>query len=193
MYKKFEVTITFRDKVYGGLPRNKEILQNFIEAKKPELNVEEEAKTLDIVEETEKVWCGFRTDEKGVYLCDYQVKALLRESAKTLKYTKTKKGFLQTLQHGVFIKPRNLHLKKEPDGYEDFCGHVMTMQGKRSILKRCDYVSQATVTFEVWIVDNGDISDDAFTSMLELAQEIGLGSTRSFQNGKFDAYFKKIQ
>jgi hypothetical protein len=199
IYKKFAVEMQARERIYGGLPRHEDVIDAFTTAKIKDNEkargvaeqLKEDIEPLDQEEELSKMWCGFRSfNGSGIFLADYQIKAMLRESAKTLGFLI--KSFRQTFQHGLFIKPTDIRLSDKPDGYEDFFGHVMGPRGDRSILKRADYSEKRIIKYEAWIVDNGTISDDKFKKMVELSQEIGLGSMRSFQKGKLNLLkFKK--
>lgn len=190
MYLKFDVALQFRDRLYGGLPRQAKMVDQYIEAKFGEENLDlaEKIKAeVDLVEETERVWTGFRTDEKGLYICDYQVKAMLKQCGSLLGIYTQKRGTKNIVKEALFIKPSRLYLdREEPDGTEDIAGHVMTMQGKRSILKRCDYALQPLISFQIWLLDVNKVTGDDLKSILELGQEVGLGSNRSFEAGKFD-------
>lgn len=112
LYRKFNVTLQFRNKLYGGLPKSKELVENYIKAKfGPEVVQDEETvpyitRDLELTEETEKVTTGFKKDEIGIYLGSYIIKAALKEYASVLKLTtkKVSAGVKQTTQHGMFVK-----------------------------------------------------------------------------------------
>jgi hypothetical protein len=72
-----------------------------------------------------------------------------------------------------------------PDGQEDFIGHVVTPQGRRSVLKRCDYIERATLEFDIYWV-RGLIPPKEMMEILVFAGMFnGLGSQRRFEAGKF--------
>jgi len=218
LYTIYNIVIAFRDKCFGGQPKSKEILEKWIEAKgeMPRETMEEKEKVLDLTEETEQVWCGFRANGKGIFLRDFQIEALLSQCATTLGITMATRGSKGIIQHGLHVGPREIHFKdrKEPDGFDDIAGHVMTPQGKRSILKRCDFVQGAEITFQLKLLKYGPpklktdaeakipdkptakqpkekgiqtkLSEKDLLDMLHLGQENGLGSCRSLGGGKFD-------
>lgn len=224
MYVKYAVELQFREKVYGGLPKHPDLLEEHIEriaGKDDEFlaKVKEEVQSGDdptdeqLKELAQKSWTGFKSNEDGLYLSDYQIKAMLKMANDTLKlkgYTASKK---QTIQHGLFIKPVRIHFiavvppdgvhpsipdrrLMEPDGFDEKAGTVRDVRTgqSRSILRRADYVSEARLKFEVWVVDNRAWPEEELRSCFELGQEIGLGSMRSYENGKFDLLkFEKIK
>lgn len=192
LYDYYKVSLRFRERVYGGIPKTKELIDNYVSSKfgVENLDLAEKLKgEMDIQEETEKITTGFKRDKRGrPYLCDYQVKAMLRQAATRLKLTTAtgKKGLKQDLTDGLFVD-RQIVLTLLTDlQTEDFVGHVTTRQGKRSILKASEYVEKAEIKFMVKILRAAVISKENLKDLFLLGQEIGLGSNRSFENGKFD-------
>ena len=119
-YVKYGIVIKFREKVFGGLPKHPDLLAEhieriagqddaFVERVKAEVSNGEELSPEQLDQLKEKSWTTFRTDEVGVHMNDYQIKAMLKMANDTLKlkgYTASKK---QTIQHGLWIKPPHLH------------------------------------------------------------------------------------
>lgn len=216
MYQKYAVELQFREKVYGGLPKHPDLLDEhgrrlagaddeFLAKLKEEVAADEELTEVQLKELAEKSWTGFKSDAKGLYMSDYQIKAMLKMANDTLKlkgYTASKK---QTMQHGLFVKPAKLHFipsdtavgrVTKPDGFDERAGTVRDVRTgqSRSIIRRADYVERATLLFEVWVVDNKAWPEAELRSAFELGQEIGLGSMRSYETGKFDLLkFEKIK
>jgi hypothetical protein len=207
LYDIFEVGIRFRDRVYGGIPKSKELIELYIKSKfgeenmdladkvKKEMDVKE---TLDLEEQMEKVTTGFRVKNKSPHLADYQIKAMIKQCATRLRITTKKRGSKNDITDGMFVTKRiffygqNEKKIEGPLEVEDFCGHVMTRQGKRSILKSSEYVEKAYAIFTIRVIKNAVLSEKNLKEMLLLGQEIGLGSNRSFEKGKFDLLsFKK--
>ena len=233
LYRKFEVEIKLRDKIYGGLPKSKELIEAYVKSKFDSDDTELTETDLDLDEETEKLVNGFRADDNGLYYGSYQMKAALKQAASLLKITVQKRGSKQTFGEGLFIKGVRrpdekafvdeteftedataegiskltgekiyfYPLRKKPDGIEEFTGNVSTPMGNRSILKALEYVEKATLKFEVWVLNvrmgadgrSKDITADDIEICLELAREGGIGSNRSYEQGKFDIIsFKEI-
>lgn len=194
LYGEFEVKLKFRERVYGGIPKTEKMIENYVSSKFGVENVdlaEELKKEVDLVEETEKVSCGFRRDNGRPFLGDYQLKALLKQSATRLRLTTKKKGSKQDLTDGLFVNRKLFFTKDgEPvmdvDGSEEFCGHVQTRKGKRSILKQSEYIEGGELAFTIRVIKGGLVSAKNIKDLLLLGQEIGLGSNRSFESGKYD-------
>lgn len=213
MYTEINCTIQFRDKIYGGLPKSQTLLDKYIQAafggeegSEPHEHVARDVNATD--EAMEIVSCGFRQDDSGLYVGDYQIKAMIKQCGTLLKLTTKKRGVKSTLGEGLFIKGRfdnelvdsKVHfkpLRTQPDGYEDFAGNVTTAQGPRSILKRCEYVEKGTLEFQIWLLEarfggQSNLTLDDLKMILELGQEVGLGSCRSFEKGKFDVKLEEV-
>jgi len=216
-YVGWKAVLQFRDTVEGGVPKDPEMIRTWILAKvsKGELKMEpQEVEELirttaqevivqeeEAEEETSKEqvtrrklkasWCGFKSDENGLYIEARQVHAMLKECANTLKLTRQIPGLRQVLQHGTHIKPVKIYLsKKEPDGIREAI--AQTRFG--SAFKRNDYVKNAEITVEIYYADVGFLSDDNYKKVMVVAQENGLGANRSQGVGKFDILqLEKIQ
>ncbi len=194
MYKVYTMELQFRDKIYGGVPKNPEVLNTFLQIQgMPEELSEEYEEEADLDAQAEKYWTGFRKDETGIFIRDFQIKAMLKETASVLGITTQKRGSKAILQHGLFIKPPRIHLldeqgnpKKEPDGYDDIVGSPKGPGGRRSIIRRVDYALRPRIRFRVYLLDGGKLSEEDLRKCFELGQEDGLGSLRSYEAGKFD-------
>jgi hypothetical protein len=205
LYLICHVALKFRERLYGGLPKMEEMIEGYVEkglGATSDLS-EKLKKEIDILKENgekgeelkeaiaskiEQSWTGFKKNGKGCYLSDYQFRAMLREAAQRLDMFVKTRGTRQVFQHDIVIKPNQVVLKPEPDGYEEFCGHIIDQSGPRSILKRCDYVDQAEVSFDIWILKHSDmkLTPVMLKKCFMLGQELGMGSNRSFMKGKFD-------
>lgn len=203
LYNKYKVRIKFRERVYGGLPKDPAIMEKYVEAKfKPTDNFagklsdevkpkSEEEKEQEMQEEQESVTTTFKRDAQGCYLGDYVLKAHIKQAASLLKITQKKRGSKDTVKEGLFVKPEHVSLGGEPVGAETFVGHVMTPTGKRSIIKASEYFEKTEIEFELWILNvrmGGEkgLGDDDLKLIFEFGQELGIGSNRSFEKGKYD-------
>ena len=214
MYQVFNVELQFRYRIYGGLPKDKNVYENYAKSKFKSEDIEkhatdldlEHATDLDLEEEMKKSTVVFRRDEIGLYIGSYQIKAMIGQSASLLEITVKKRGSKQTLREGMVLKGRDqdgkytedkvyfLPLRKEADGLETHAGNVSTAQGNRSILKRMEYVENANISFSMMFLANRVGDDNRSKKMLvediknclQHGQEIGLGSHRKFEVGKFD-------
>lgn len=226
-----DVTLRFNTRVYGSLPKDAELLSNWLKSRgdmnakevsdtiadSEKENLREKLKSLDLqdedkvtnfedlspeeqkmAEEEEKVSCAFRSIEvspgvRHLMVKDFMVKAMIGVAASTTKMTVTKRGVRGNLREGLQIRPHDIPMSRDgnpvtaPDGQEDFIGHVMTMQGRRSILKRCDFIEPGVdLSFKAYLM-SGNIDASAFKSLLEFSGFfLGLSSQRRFEAGKFN-------
>ena len=208
MYVFYEVKITILDKICGGIPKAKDVIEKWVEVrvKGPEAQKEIIKETVEAMgdqlteEKIASMWTGFKRDERGPYIEARQVMALLKESANILKGLKPKTGkgskpvinianFRARLAERVFVEPNRLHLSvraEEPVPFMERTIRVMTIQGPRSALKRVDYVEQPTITFALRVLNDNLIGKEELEKVLEHGQHLGLGADRSQGYGKFD-------
>lgn len=214
MYLTFDVSLNFRDRIYGGLPKDKQVLENYVKAKFKSEDTSPADTDLDLEESLDQYTNGFRCDDTGIYLGSYQIKAMLSEAASLLEITTKKRGSKQTIKEGLIIKGRDLNggftgekvyllpYKSEPDGIETVAGHVSTAQGSRDILRNMEYVVQPNIKFQLWFLLNRFGEDERakkitvldVKKMLAHGRELGLGSFRNHASGKFDiASFEQLE
>lgn len=204
LYDRYTITAQVRERLDGGVPRDPELIKQWVAAKtgfadeQTQKQIEEHMP--DIVAATEgaadAMWCGFKKDATGQYIETRQVKAMLRECAVVLGITKAKRGSRQIIQHGFEVKGAEggskIYLDVKNPGTSEGPIHVMTPQGPRSALKRCDYIGAgSTLEFEVWILkthaaETRHLGEKELRQLFALAQEDGLGANRSQGSGKFN-------
>ncbi len=212
LWKRYRVKLRVLSRLYGGLPKNPELIQGFLkgkgipeddEGKKLAAKIKEEVGTpqdeLEAAEE--RMWTTFKIDETGLYIETRQIKAMLKEAVGESEMYKVKglSGLKSRMGGAVFPKGEGgldrtrLYLYRDeqcqkpidlPDGYEDTVGHVSGPQGRRSILKRKDYVESPWISFYLKVA-NKRVSRTVLENLFELGEEIGLGADRSQEHGKF--------
>jgi hypothetical protein len=89
-----------------------------------------------------------------------QVKAMLRESAQRLGITKKVRGSRQVVQHDLHVRALDGSQKlrlgvTEPDGKDQRPISVVTRQGPRTAIKRFEYVTERSVTFDIRLLPMG--------------------------------------
>ena len=168
----------------------------------------------DIVEEgVDRAHTTFFHDETGPWIGDYQLSACFRDIMTTTGMTVAKRGSKQTKQHlfairacdeeGTIIDPegpicQRLHFERDGDrldsvdGFIEKTAHVVTAQGRRSVLKNHDYVESARLRFLIQVPANMPrcrstalLRDKDIVQILSHAGNNGLGACRSQQHGKF--------
>jgi len=147
-FEKYNVKIEFTRRVVGAIPKNPEVIDAWVKARgkkagRTPKQLEELKKMIEeqvgADEEAEKRWVGFKQDEKGIFLEDRNVKAMLRESANTLDAFRGKGAVArrQTFQHGLFVEPARIYFRRdgeiirEPDGQQERTIHVITPLGPK--------------------------------------------------------------
>ena len=207
VFTHYFAELQFREKIYGGLPGNREIFEKWMQGKfaNPE-NTENTATDLDLDKEIEENTNQFRCDERGIYIGAYQLKAMIAQCGSLLELTTSKRGSKQTLKEGTFIKGIDsdgnftgdkvylLPLRKEADGKESFTGNVYTPNGQRSIITHTMYCVKPTIRFQMWMLSNRlqttghgkKLNFEDFQNILQLGQEVGVGAMRNMEAGKFD-------
>ena len=132
LYDRYRVKIAVRDRICGGMPRNKELIRAWVESttefsdEKSEALIQENAE-LVVNAVAEKCWNGFPEDENGLFVPTRNVKAMLKQSAQLLGIYGKKRGSKQILAEGMEVKSLGaradrVHLGKllpEPDLAED--------------------------------------------------------------------------
>lgn len=194
LYDKFNVRCKFRERIYGGIPKSKELIDNYVSSKFGVENsdlAKQLKKEVDLDEELEKISCGFKQDQGQPYISDYQVKAMLKQAASRLKITTKKRGSKQDITDGLWVSRRIFFHNGEgtikgPLRTEEFCGHVTGPRGKRSILKASEFIEGAEISITIRLLKVAILSGKNLKDCFLLGQEIGLGSNRSFEAGKYD-------
>tara|TARA_Y100000034_G_scaffold136548_1_gene213763 strand:- start:2918 stop:3613 length:696 start_codon:yes stop_codon:yes gene_type:complete len=202
LYNKYNVSISIRDKVYGGLPKKEGLVKAYVEAKFKSEDTTIVETDLDLKEEHENHITGFKSDQTGVYIGAYALKAACKQYASLMKLTVKKRGVKNTVKEAFFIKGRlngaltegkvyYQPLVLKADGEDDFAGHVETLRGKRAILKTAEFMTDKKLEFQLWILNHRMSGQKELTSndvcdMLMFGQECGIGSCRAFESGKYN-------
>ncbi len=183
MWDEWAVTLRFRDKLLGGIPKDPKVIEGWLRARAgidkdweiqqmmlrtmreidPDLEVPENASLEALLALSEKMAAnqntvGFKRNDNGPYIEERQVKAMLKEVTNILfagdKWGRTRKGPKGYLAERVFVDPARIGLgREEPDGIELVIGHVSGPQGPRSVLAYHEYVEQAEVSFTLKAVE----------------------------------------
>lgn len=206
MYKAFHIELKFRDRVFSGLPKNTEVLEAYVQSKFGSDDTSPTDTDLDLSEEVDKRSTHFRKTEQGIYIGGYQIKSMISEAASLLELTVKKRGSKQTLKEGLSVIGINendqltgdkvffLPNRTKADGTYTHTGNVSTPQGNRSIIKSMEYIEQASIKFILNILENRmqddnrgkKLTTDNIKECLAHSRELGIGSHRKYDAGKFD-------
>jgi hypothetical protein len=216
MWKRYNVTMKIRDRLYGGIPKDPAQLSGFLIGKGVASELVEQRAALVATqidskvpedapegEELKKAWTCFKKDEMGLYVETRQVKALLRECSSASELIKKVYGVKSRIGDQIFpvgeggadkIKIylyKDGKIVKEPDGYEQNPARIRGAKGEQSIIKIKDYVESPTISFTLKVGGN-TITEDMLRYMFEYGTEIGFGADRACEKGKYDYTLEAI-
>lgn len=211
VFTKYRVNATFTHWVMGGIPQKPEIIEAWL--RKRVMGGDDELRTMllktlddlnydipaeatheEILEAIKTVAAQrngntFRRNGHGLFLNDYQVKAMLKEATNILyageRWGVTKKGPKSYLAERVFVDELQIPMgRNDPDGTHLQIGQVNGPKGPRSTLTYVDYCEQPDITFTVSSLHDC-IDRDKWTELLVLSQRLGMGALRSLGYGTF--------
>lgn len=217
LYDVYLVEALIRGKICGGKPKSASLLEDHIrrttghddELTKQQIELAKQYGNTEEVmaeiadEKIERSSTGFLSDENGLYIDTYQLKAMFKQSASMLGIYKKKRGSKQICAEGAevkgLIKEDRVYLgKSKPDGTDENIVHAMTPKGQISGIKHVDYVTGCTIAFEIWVLrtaaqETRHVSEDDVIHILTFAQENGVGADRARGHGKFNvSKFQRI-
>lgn len=197
LWEFYRVKLRCRDRLVGGYPKNPDSVAAMLRARgledlippapDPAIMTEEE-KAAAKQSAVEKSATGFRSDARGHYIESRQIKAMLKECANILKGPQILdvKNYKSKVAERVFVVEPAIYFAGEPDGTDSRVVHVMTAMGPRSSIKFYDYYVGPAIEFHLRVLRDGVVTADRLRTMLEYAQENGLGADRSQGFGQFD-------
>jgi len=196
LFKYYTVKLKIRDRLIGGYPKNPDTEEAMLKARgledlippRPDLETLSDEEKKELKENAvEKSWTGFKRNGKGIYIESRHIKAMFKEGANVLKAMIGVKNMKSKLAERVFIEPQEICLgKQDPDGFDTRVVHVMTIKGPRSSIKTFDYVERPEICFDLKLLNDSVITMEHLKTILEYAQDNGLGADRSQDAGKFD-------
>lgn len=196
--------------IVGGTPKNKQLIEAWVNAKNKELGAQEREELANATEEEmgdlqakigDDKGTGFRKDDRGLFIEGRHVKAMLKENANVIKNItpggRKPKGqgggeapgitnLKSKVAERLFIEEDRIHLGRiEPDAIEEKPIHVMTRQGSRDSIKRVELVNNAEISFTLRRHRGNDVPEKTMLAILDYAQTMGLGADRSQGRGQF--------
>lgn len=197
LWQFYRVRIKLRDRLVGGYPKNPDAeaamlrargLEDLIPAQVDPATLNDEERAALKLSAVEKSWTGFKSNGSGPYLESRCIKAMIKECANILKGPQILdvKNFKSKVAERVFVEPHEIVMGREPDGTDKRVVHVMTAMGPRSSIKFFDYYEQPEIEFKLKVLADGVVKPEALKTILEYAQDNGLGADRSQGFGQFD-------
>jgi hypothetical protein len=149
-----------------------------------------------------------RSDKVGPFIGDWMVKANLKVAASRIGLFKTKHGTkgdfaefarVRAIGNSLNGKPWAIHLhdkegKSVATKFETLRGRVQTPAGPKSIVHDCQIVEPgALFSFEWRIPKDSKATEEDIVKTFAVAQQVGLGSARSLERGKYKILKLDIQ
>lgn len=205
MWLKSQVMFTFTGPFAASIPKNTDEIQAMLEhrmASDPQFQKMVDPATLEelgatVAEEVgatpeeEKGWATFKKDEKGLYYESRCVKAHLKDCANIIQGILGIKGLKPKLANRVYVVPERIYvmgddgIKQQADGSEIRFVHAMTPVGMRNSIKRIEYVTGASISFNLKVLNDGVITPEILNTVLEYGSTHGIGQERSMDWGKY--------
>ncbi|MDP2661283.1 MAG: hypothetical protein Q8R28_11210 [Dehalococcoidia bacterium] len=215
MFQDYKVELLI-GRLMGGIPKSKDLIAGWLEVRKPtepELArqraraataesigiptpmptlVELAEQVVEALPDTEttaedKVWCGFKGNDQGLYVDGYHLKSHLKDCAEILrKYTEVGAQKAKTADRLFVVEPRLYLGKGEPDGFWEHPVHVRTAQGPRSALKRTDYVVDVLITATLRVLNDGTITEALLRQFFDFGSIKGFGAERGLGEGRYE-------
>ena len=197
LWKRYSVKVKMRDRLVGGYPKNVDAeaamltargLEDLIPPQVDPATLSAEEREALKANAIAKSATGFKQDAEGYYLESRNIKAMFKECANILKGPQILdvKNFKSKVAERVMVEPYKLRLPGEPTGTDQRVVHVMTAMGPRSSIKFFDYYEELELAFEVKVLMDNVVKESHLKTMLEYAQDNGLGADRSQGFGQFD-------
>ncbi|HUU17377.1 MAG TPA: hypothetical protein VMW72_09530 [Sedimentisphaerales bacterium] len=206
-----KIELEFIEPLLGTLSGNPEIAEEFIAAKHPSGEVQEdEAEAIENLPEIlEKSSTVFPRDEKGkLFIWDYQIKGFFKDACAAMihsdamkkeelkKFRLTEYLHKKTIDQLIFVSPRQIILQL-PNSYDPnkikFCERPLrgqTMRGERIALARSEQVPAGTKII-IDIVTLNSKLDEFIKHWLTYGALRGLGQWRNSGMGRFS--WKEVQ
>ena len=200
-YKTIDIEMVTSNRIYGGLPQGKEQLVKWIESKGliPEETLGDKLEVTpgltpeQVQDKIELSSTVFRSDSEGLFMRDFMVKQMLKETATVLGLTTTKLGSKTVLTIGMVVEPERIRMFRdgnpimEHDGFEEIQGKVGTPKGPRNILSRKAYLEAGImIPFQICLLNTSKVNISDLTHLFAHAGRfVGFGSARSRESGKF--------
>jgi len=207
MWTEYSVSLKILNRIYGGIPKNPELIEGFLKGKgvpamavaelAPKIAASIDPEEAEAARTAEAMWTGFKSDDRGIYIETRQIKAMLKEASGESEMWRDIRGLKSRLGGAVFPKAEGgsdfsrIYLYRDgkplgkPDAFEDTVGHVSGPAGPRSILKRKDYAENVVMSFKLK-VGSRTVTEEVLRNLFEFGSELGLGADRSQENGKFE-------
>lgn len=191
LYRKYTVEMAFVNGLAGGRPTTPGLIADhcaqFSEGVSNALKlgklIEGEVTPEAIEKYMLKCSAVFPLDEQGIYVGGFQLNAMLKDAAQRMKATLKTKGLGLTIRDGGVLFPRRIYLGQEPIVIER---PIKPDRAPQASIKLFQVVEDVRLTVPCAVLENGDLPDQLWRQMWEVAQAIGLGAQRHLDYGAFE-------
>lgn len=188
-YSVYDVKIRFLEPLLGTVAKDPEVYARYIASKAPSRELAEEEISFEQLRADieNSGWTGFHTDDKGVFLYDYQVMGFLKESANIMKSQLGIANLRAKVEMYCYVQPRRLYLNGSLGDPLERPLRAMTAQGPRVTLVRSDTMPEGTtVGFRILLLDNKEVTPDVLQELLAFGALRGFGQWRTGGFGRFE-------
>lgn len=222
VWQKYEVQWEFKNRLCGSVPLAKDMINPWLEARKPknkpagERSMNEIANevtgTLTVDEENiaieERTTLGFQAVDGKLVMRGGTVKAHLKDCARVLSSFKDRaqgdRSFSIKFMNCVYVDEYWISIlkhnkpAKESDGTFDKAVHVTTAQGPRNALKRIHYVEKPTMTFHLNVLESMHkiktvLSIEDLKTVFEYGGMHGYAGERGDGEGRYTFSVKEVR
>lgn len=193
-HETLTVKMRFTEPLLALSSGNREIQEEFIASKAPTQTMsEEEIVAIPLQATIEKASTVFPKDEQGLFMWDYQIKGMFKETLAVLielgdLTTVSKWAIKGAVDNFVFIEPRRIYLRrpdgticKEPDGSLQRPLRADTMQGPRIALARSEQLAPGTLLeYRVKLLKSTNPKSKKTLTMENLKEALAYGAVRGF-------------
>lgn len=155
---------------------------------------EEVAEEAGVLEEPAKGRAAFLHDDEGLYYEGRCVKAHLKDCANQVREFLGITALKAKVANKVYVETERIYLgKTAPDGSETRIIHAWTPQGQKiSSFKEIDYVENATLKFQLRVLNDGVITKGILDEIFRYGALHGIGQERSQGWGRYMVFIFKL-
>lgn len=209
LWTRYKVIWDFPGNLFGSVPKNKELIGSWLEARRPKATppnarsipeIQDEVFTTLLNEETpeeqlEKVALGFQSVNNCLVMRGATIRAHLKDCGRivgTMYVGKIEKekSLGWKITNGLYVeeywvpicRPDGVSVS-EPDGKRELMVHAMTRMGPVNSLKVVDFVSNVRMTFTLRLLCGLKMSD--VETIMEYGAVHGYAGERSMGEGRY--------
>jgi len=205
MWQTIKARMDFTERLCGSVPQSKEIVNVWLDSRKPKVKspdgkslkeIEEEV-LATIEQDEERTTLGFQSDDQGFFVRGGTVKAHLKDCANQIKDIMRIKAFRAKIANKLYLREYRVYLLKDGQPVKESDGsfvqtvHVMTPQGPRTGLKTIHYVERPSLQFVLQLLEDSEVKPETITRIFEYGSVHGYGGERGMGEGRYSYQLEK--